>query len=146
MRKLYDLFLESTAMSWSDYFKEYKSCGRKVQSIFQNEIYSLISLELFVVTLMSLAFYYLYLNNRFGRYYSNKTWFSFLFLNGLLIGVITYLSAKSALADVSCSVGGQLGWISVINFLLALILFTLLSFVFRLGSAMGKHTPYFTTN
>jgi hypothetical protein len=146
MRKLYDFLLEFTSVPWSEYSSKYGSCGERVQETFQFTIYSKISMELFGITLLFLAFYYLYLNNRFGKYYSNKAWLTVLVLNALVVALVTYFTAKGALDNPSCPVSSQLLWISFINFLLAGLTFFIFSFVFRLLSVMGKQTPHFTTN
>lgn len=146
MRKLYDLVLEAFAMPWGQYLQLNKSCGRKVQDLFQYNIYGKISLVLIFVTIISLSFYYLYLNNRFGKYYSNKSWVITLSTNSLIIAVFTYLVSKSILDNPACDASNQLMWISVINLLFSIFLFFLLSFIFRLFSSMGKRTPYLTSN
>jgi hypothetical protein len=137
--------LETFYMPWGEYLGQYKSCGKEVQEDFQYSIYADISLQLFAITIISLSFYYLYLNNRFGRYYSNKSWFITMLINCVIIALLTYLTARNILDRPVCDVSGYLLWISTINFLFAIIGFIILSFVFRLFSSMGKHTPYLTT-
>lgn len=146
MKKLYDFFLELTSVPWSEYTSKYGSCGENVQEKFQLVIYSKISMELFLLSALSLAFYYLYLNNRFGKYYSNRAWLTTLVLNASIVGVVTYYTAQSSLDNPSCSVSSQLPWISFINFLFACIVFVIFSFGFRLLSVMGRQTPHFTPN
>ncbi len=148
MRKLYDALLEKFYMPWAEYVRLNESCGRRVQQSFQSDIYFEVSIELLLISSISLLIYYLYLNNRFGKYYSNRSWFVTFIFNSIIVSVVTYFTASEILANPPCNVSPLIFRISLINLLLALLIFFLLSFIFRQFSLMGKRTPYFgdTTN
>lgn len=139
---IYDSFLQSMTISWGKFISQYKSAGTAVKNNFQNQIYPEIGLYLIFITFFSLLLFYYYLNNRFGRYYSFKSWAVALLCNSILVSLVTYFRAKSMLGHTVVNVSKHTIWISIINAVYAALLFFILSLILKIKSPMGKRTPF----
>jgi len=141
-QKLYDSFLQFMTVSWADFLRMNRSAGRAVKDSFQYKVYPEVGLSLLVIGGMFAFFYYYYLNARFGRYYSVKSWLVMLFISSIVVGVVTYLRTKSILDGPSIDVSQQLLSLSLINTIYAAFLFLLMSLIIKWYSPMGKRTPF----
>lgn len=138
---LYDTPLQFFTMPWSEYVYQYKTCGQIVSDNFKSNIYSLTGMWLIGISIINSAFYYYYLNYRFGRYYHLKYWFITLLLNSFMVSFFTYFTATSVLDNPNCSVTAHLLSIGLINGIYASITFILLSIGLKRWSPMAKRTP-----
>lgn len=141
-KNLYDFLLQSLTVTWAEFIQKNKSCGTLVRNNFQSKVYADVGLYLIVSTLIVTLFFYYYLNSKFGRYYSLKSWFIALLINSLLIGLLSYYATKSILDNPICDVSRHILWISIINASYAAILFFIVSIIFKIKSPMGKKTPF----
>lgn len=140
-KALYDPLLQALSVSWAQYLSRNGSCGRKVKDAFQTIIYPQVGGVLVISTVIFVALYYLYFNNKFGRYYSVRSWFATLIINGLAVSAVTYFVTKSQL-HFSCNTSSQTLWLVLINFVYSAFLFFILSLPFKVFSPMGKRTPF----
>lgn len=141
-KSLYDSFLQLLSGSWAEVMRRCGSSGRIVRDNFQNNVYPDIGLYLAGITLISVFFYYFYLNVKFGRYYSIRFWFLTLLLNSIVIFFITYLRTKSILDSPVCNINKHILYVSLINAFFAAILFFIISLIVKWKSPMGKKTPF----
>lgn len=141
-KSLYDSLLQFLAGSWAEFTKGCGSAGRIVRDNFQKNVYPGIGIYLFVITIIFILFYYYYLNSKFGRYYSIKSWLFALLSNSSIVFLITYLRTKAILDSPVCNVSKQILFISIINAFFAAILFLILSFISKWRSPMAKRTPF----
>lgn len=151
---LYDNLLPLLTTKWPDYIKDNKGLGRMVRETFINEIYPLGSILLISITLVSTLFFYFYFNKRFGKYYSLKSWFSWLLFTSVIVGLATSLMSFYQLKTFNVSTTSFSIWIGVINMLFAMILFFGFSMLFQILSIlirkifnydlspMGNRTPF----
>lgn len=138
----YDGPIQTATMPWSEYIQRYRSCGSTVQGNFQSNVYSLIGLEMVVISLVFALIYYYYFNYRFGRYYSGKSWGFTLALNSVVVAIATYFTTSAILDDPLCGVTSQTTWITIINFLYAGLMFFIFSIIMKWKSPMAKRTPF----
>lgn len=141
-KQLYDGFLQFMTITWAEFMRSNGSAGKAIRDNFQNKIYPQVGLFLFFLSVVFVIFFYYYLNHRFGRYYSVKSWVSWLFAASIIVGVLSYYMANRALNNPAIDVSRHLLWFAVINTIYAGILFLLFSLVFKWGSRMGKRTPF----
>lgn len=141
-KNLYDGFLQKLTSTWAEYLQRFTTCGRTVRDKFFSDIYSWAALWLILFSILSCAIYYYYLNAKFGKYYSRKSYFLTMLANSLLIAIATFISGRVILKSFICPTTTHLIWISIINFLYGAILFFLISIVIKWKSYMGKRTPF----
>jgi hypothetical protein len=141
-KNLYDSFLQSMTLTWADFMRINHSNGRLVRDNFQNKIYPEIGIYFIFVTVVMALFFYYYLNARFGRYYTLKSWLLILGLNSGIVWLVTYLRAKTILQGHVIDVSKQLLWIGIINAVYAALLFFVISVLIKWASPMGKRTPF----
>jgi hypothetical protein len=150
----YDAFLQFLTTSWASYLTKNAAQGRLVRDVFFNNIYQWSGIILFLGCLLSCLLYYFYFNKRFGSYYTKRSWFKFMFITSLLIGIVTFLVGRSFVSSFICPTAPLVAWISVINFFYAIFLFFILSVICQLVavsirrlfafdlSPMGSRTPF----
>jgi hypothetical protein len=141
-KTLYDSFLQSMTVSWAAYLQMNHSPGKIVRDNFQHKVYPEIGLYMLILTLIFSWIYYYYLNGRFGRYYSLKSWLVLLGICSLVVWVVTYFRARALLQSPIIDVSSHLLWIGIINAVYSAILFFLLAFLFKWRSPMGKKAPF----
>jgi len=151
---LYDYLLQLTVIKWPEYLQENKALGSQVRAIFYKDIYSWGTIILISITLISTLLFYLYFNKKFGRYYSIRSWFTWLLVTSVIIGVITYLVGSSFLSSFTVPITLLMVWLSIINMFYAMVLFLMLSIILQLLaifvrkafskdlSPMGSRTPF----
>jgi len=141
-KSLYDGFLQKLTTPWAEFIQRFAACGRNVRDKFFSDVYSWAAFWLIILSLLICVFYYYYLNGKFGKYYSKKSYFFTMFINGLLIAIATYITGKNILGEFICQTTTHILWLSVINFLYGAILFFLISLCIKWRSFMGKRTPF----
>lgn len=140
-RSLYDPLLQALTATWAAFIRSNSSDGKEIQDLFREKIYPEIALILVLVVVSFGVFYYYYLNLRFGRYYSIKTWWAILGIASIVAGIITYWKAHKILDNPLVDVSNHLLWIGIINAVYAAILFFIFSLMIKWRSPMGKRTP-----
>jgi len=141
-KSLYDALLQALTVSWAEYIRSSSSAGKMIRDNFQHNIYPDIGLIFLVVATVFGVFYYYYLNFRFGRYYTNRTWWFILGLSSITSGLITYWKVKTMLNNPIVDVSHQLLWIGIINAAYAGVFFFMVSLLIKWFSPMGKRTPF----
>lgn len=153
-KSLYDGLLQLLTIPWAEYLNENKRQGRLVRDTFFNEIYGWSGLVLLLVILISCVLYYFYFNRRFGRYYSLGTYFSWMIISSLLVGITTFIIARSFANDFISPTWSLVTWISFINIFYGVIMFFIISIVCQTIailvrkvlsidlSPMGSRTPF----
>jgi len=142
-KNLYDGILQSLHKNWAAYIAEYASQGRKVRDTFFNEVYPYSGLLLFGICLLSCLLYYFYFNKRFGRYYSLRTWFSWLLVTAGLAGMLTFWTGLSSMSPFHCPTSLMITYMAIINTLYALFLFFLFSLLCQTAAIMVRRlSPY----
>ena len=141
-KNLYDEFLQRLTVPWAEFIQKFASCGRTVRDKFFSDVYPWAAFWLIAFSIVVCVFYYYYLNTRFGKYYSKKSYFLIMFINSLLIAIVTFINGKIFLGAFICSATTQILWFSIINFLYGAILFFIISVCIKWKSFMGKRTPF----
>lgn len=151
---LYDALLQILGTTWAHYLRDHGAPGRLVRDAFFNQIYEWSAIILIFVTLISCLLYYFYFNKRFGKYYSRKSWFKWMFFTALIVGILTFIVGSTYLDSFSIPTLFLLVWQSLINFGYAKFLFLGISILFQLISIivrrisplnlspMGNRTPF----
>jgi hypothetical protein len=129
-------------LSWAQFMQMNHTPGRIIRDNFQNRIYPEIGLYLLGITLLFSLIYYYWLNGRFGRYYTLRSWLVVLVVCFLTVWIVTYFRANVLLDRPVIDVSKHLLWIGIINAIYSAILFFLFALVFKWGSPMGKRTPF----
>jgi hypothetical protein len=139
---LYDGFLQFMTITWAVFMRSNGSQGKAIRDNFQNKIYPEVGLYLFGLSVIMTVLYYYYLNWRFGRYYSVKSWAGTLLGGSLLLAVISYIKAKDMLDNPAIDMSKHLQWFAAINGIYSGTLFLLFSMLIKWWSPMGRRTPF----
>lgn len=153
-KNLYDSLLQLFAGDWAKYIAENKAPGRLVRDTFYNSIYPYSGLILIGITLLAAVLFYFYFNNRFGRYYKVRTWFLWMLVTSVTIGICTFILTKSFLESFICPKTLLIICHSLINLFFGLVVFLILSLVLQAVaiiirklfhidlSSMGSRVPF----
>jgi uncharacterized membrane protein len=141
-KNIYDLLLQKLTTPWAEFIQKYSSCGRNVRDKFFSDVYSLSGLWLILISIIICCFFYFYLNGRFGKYYSKKSYFFTMFINSSLITIATFVTGRIILHDFICPTTTRILWLSIINFFYGIIWFLFVSACIKWKSYMGKRTPF----
>ncbi len=141
-KNIYDSFFQILTIPWNEYLQKYTDCGKLVMDKFYISIYPLSGVLLVVSTLLLCIIYYYWFNLRFGKFYKRKSYFFFMIINSFVIGLISFIVAKSYLAKFNCTVTSQYLNFGVINFTYGAVLFFIVSILIKKWSPMGKKTPF----
>ena len=135
---LYDALLQMLTSPWASFLTKFSKQGRLVRDVFFNDVYQYSGIILFSVCLISCLLYYFYFNKKFGKYYTKRSWFKWMFLTSLLVGVLTFIAGWSCVSSFLCPTTPLIAWLSVINFLYGLVLFFIISLVCQLIAIMVR--------
>jgi hypothetical protein len=153
-KSLYDPLLEKLTLDWGKYVQANGEQGKFVRESFFNNIYPYSGLILVFFTLFTTLLFYFYLNNRFGKYYKLRSWFFWMFLSSLNIGIFTFFMTRSFLKPFNSPTTLYIVWQSLINLSYGIILFIIFSIGCQLIaitvrklfqydlSPMGNRTPF----
>lgn len=115
-KSLYDAFLQWLTSPWAEYMNKYAKQGRLVRDMFFNDVYQYSGIIFFSICIVSCLLYYFYFNKRFGCYYRKRTWFIWILITSILVGVITFLVGRASLTSFLSPTTPLVAWLSVINF------------------------------
>lgn len=142
---LYDGIFQSITRPWNELNRIYPECGRVAMDHFRMSVYFLNGMILIAVTGIVLIVYYIWLNNRFGRFYSKGKYFLFMVANALIVLLLSFLIPQMVYSkSITCIVWGDYLVLGLINAIYSMIIFFLFSFVLQHFSVMGKFTPFKT--
>lgn len=153
-KNIYDSFLQILSGPWAKYLSDNGAQGRLVRDTFFNTIFPYSGFILLIVCLLATLFFYFYFNKKFGRYYKLHTWFLWMFLSALIIGISTFILTRNAVSSFISPTLLLVICQSFINFLYGLILFFVFSIIcqalaivirrlfFYDLSPMGSRTPF----
>ena len=135
---LYDAFLQKLTSPWASFLTKFAKQGRLVRDVFFNDVYQYSGIILSAVCIISCLLYYFYFNKKFGKYYTKRSWFKWMFVTSLVIGVLTFFVGRSCVSSFLCPTTPLIAWLSVINFLYGLVLFFIISLVCQLIAIMVR--------
>ena len=153
-KNFYDSVLQFLTTPWAYYLTKYAAQGRLVRDVFFTDIYQFSGIILFLTCILSSVLYYFYFNKRFGKYYTKKTWIKWMVITALIISILTFFVGKSFVSSFICPTTPLIMWLSVINFVYGLFLFSFFSAICQLLavlirrlfsydlSPMGNKTPF----
>jgi magnesium-transporting ATPase (P-type) len=151
---LYDAVFTFFTSPWAPFITKYTAQGRLVRDAFFANVYQYSGIILFSVCLISCLLYYFYFNKRFGSYHLKRTWFKWMIITSLIIGVLTYFVGRSFVSSFIIPTKPMMLWLSFINFFYGIFLFFIFSILCQLVailvrklfsydlSPMGNRTPF----